>query len=116
LVLHFCIIYTLGVIAFWLGMYFRALVVLVLTLLLLPLMARKRDQWMQRPRYGKSVAIFMGIAGFVSVFFARPKLIGIAKLANFAMAFGFAFVFPYIRSLLRKKYTSAVPAVTAREA
>jgi len=77
--------------------YLRATVALVATMFAVPRLAAVRDRWSARPHFGRR----MGVAMALCLLLAFP-----ARIFVFGVSLGFAFVFPYLRGRLRKKYTT----------
>lgn len=115
LILHWFIIIALTIVMPKLGMHFKGMSVLVVTMLLLPLMTKLRDRWSVTPYYGAKIAIVMAVSLIVVVFSLTMRAGVIVELFSFGLSFGFAFVFPFLRGQLRKKFTETVPVMVPAE-
>nr|TFG51936.1 MAG: hypothetical protein E4H34_05705 [Hyphomicrobiales bacterium] len=90
-----------------LNIYFRSLIVMAGVIYLVPWLAKLRDRWSRTGSYGLKVGVvmFASIVLAVMVLFAAPPL---AHYLTYGSSLGFAFLYPYLRGRLRKRYTKKV--------
>ena len=93
--------------AYEIDIYARAALTLVGTFITVPWFARLRDRISRTGSFGTKVAVFMVLTFFFSIVFIlfSPSF---AHYLTYGTSFGFAFVYPYLRGKLRRKYTKPV--------
>jgi hypothetical protein len=92
-----------------LNIYLRAALTLTGTFFAVPFFARLRDRLSQLDHYGAMIAVFMVLTFIVSIVFL-PFSPSLGHYLTYGASFGFAFVYPYLRVKLRKRYTTPVSA------
>ncbi len=96
----------------WTEVYLRALIVLVGTFVSVPWFAQIRERWSKANAYGVKIGLWMGFSFFCAILLLAVSPF-LSNYATYGMSFGFAFLYPYLRGKLRRKYTQPPPAPAA---
>jgi hypothetical protein len=120
LILHWFLISTtllfghLGPAGVMINPYLRAAIVLGLTLLLVPPLARWRDRLSARPHFvGGALAFMAASLAFAMMLGGAAKTAELFFYGSYGASLAFAFVYPTIRVRLRQRCTSPATAATA---
>ena len=95
-----------------LNVYARSLIVMLGVIVLVPWLAKLRDRWSRASAYGLKVGLFMfgAIVLAVMMVMVAPPL---AHYLTYGSSLGFAFLYPYLRGRLRKRYTQQIAPAPA---